>query len=133
MGMMGTVFLQWRGAFGGPWLLLIPLGVLAVVGILVRAAARRDHGHREGRKAGRSLVQDQILKLASRMDGLITVTEVVAETGLPFKKAERTLDRMVDFSRVNMTVSDAGVVFYEFVELQSKHRADAKSLRETGV
>ncbi len=38
------------------------------------------------------------------------MTDTVAETGLSFKKAEKVLNGMVDFSRVNMRVSDSGIM-----------------------
>ena len=55
-------------------------------------------------------IQEQIIKLAYRKGGLLTVTDTVAETGLSFKKAEKVLNGMVDFSRVNMRVSDSGIM-----------------------
>ncbi|MGO8693550.1 MAG: hypothetical protein ACLQMF_07725 [Rectinemataceae bacterium] len=76
-------------------------------------------------------IQDQIIRLAYRQGGLLTVTEVVAETGLSFKKAEEALNAMVDMSRVNMRVTDSGIIVYEFVEILAKHRDDAKALRKS--
>ena len=38
---------------------------------------------------------------------------------------------MVDMSRVNMRVTDSGIIVDEFVEILAKHRDDAKALRKS--
>ncbi len=68
-----------------------------------------------------------------RKDGLITVTDVVAETGVSFREAEEVLKSMVDFSHVGMRVSDSGVIVYEFIEIRDKDHTNARPLRELGV
>jgi hypothetical protein len=129
----GMMFSPWGTPFGGFWLLLIPVTVLIAIGIfrlLVSTGCRREQS---GRKLRKLPIQDQIIKLAYRKGGLLTVTDVVAETGLSFKKAEKALNQMVDFSRVNMRVSDSGIIVYEFVEIFHKDLDNAKSLQEMGV
>jgi hypothetical protein len=129
----GMMFSPWGTPFGGFWLLLIPVTVFVAMGIirlLVTTGRRREQS---GRKLRKMPIQDQIIKLAYRKGGLLTVTDVVAETGLSFKKAEKALNEMVDFSRVNMRVSDAGIMVYEFVEILYKDLENAKSLQEMGV
>ena len=121
------------GPFGGAWFILIPLGVLTAAGVAIWMVARRNQGQRRNRKSRAMPLQDQILQLALRKDGLITVTDVVAETGLSFKEAEKTLKEMVDFSHVSMRVSESGVMVYEFVEIRHKDREHAKTLSELGV
>ncbi|MGA2762671.1 MAG: hypothetical protein ABSG17_04850 [Spirochaetia bacterium] len=75
----------------------------------------------------------RILAPPHTSDGLLTVTDVVAETGLSFKKVEKALNAMVDFSRVTMRVSDSGIMVYEFVEILHKDLDTAKTLQELGV
>jgi hypothetical protein len=129
----GMMFSPWGTPFGGFWLLLVPVTVLIATGIIrlfVSTGRRREQRSRKLRKMP---IQDQIIKLAYRKGGLLTVTDVVAETGLSFKKAEKALNEMVDFSRVNMRVSDSGIIVYEFVEIFHKDLDNAKSLQEMGV
>ena len=57
---------------------------------------------------------------------ILTVTDVSAGTGLSFEKAEEALTGMVDASRVNMRVTDSGVIVYEFTEILAKNRIDAE-------
>ncbi len=123
----------WMGPFGGPWLMLIPLAVFVAVGIAVRMAARGNRTKQRAAKPRKLSLQDQILQLAFRKEGLVTATDVAAETGLSFKKAEKTLNDMVDFSHVGMRVSDSGVIVYEFIEIRQKDREKAKTLSEMGV
>jgi hypothetical protein len=129
----GMMFFPWGMPFGGFWLLLIPVTIFVAV-VIFRAITSHDRRREwSSPKIRRASLQDQIIKLAFRKDGLLTVTDVVAETGLSFKKAEEALNKMVDFSRVNMRVSDSGIVVYEFAEIFHKDLQDAKTLREMGV
>ena len=131
--MHGMMFFPWVGPFGGPWVLLIPLVVIVSIAIASRIAARSNRRERRAAKPRKMSLQDQILRLALRKDGLVTVTDVVAEAGLSFKKAEKALKDMVDFSHVSMRVSDSGVIVYEFTEIRHKDRESAKTLSEMGV
>lgn len=55
---------------------------------------------------------------------------MVAETGLSFKKAEKALNEMLDFSRVNMRVSGSGIVVCEFVEIRNGDLGNVRRLSE---
>jgi hypothetical protein len=129
----GMMFFPWGIPFGGSWLLLIPVTVFIAVVIFRVMTSSNRRREWSGPKIRRASLQDQIIKLAFRKGGLLTVTDVVAETGVSFKKAEKALNEMVDFSRVNMRVSDSGIVVYEFAEILHKDVGDAKTLREMGV
>ena len=129
----GMMFSPWGTPFGGFWLLLIPVAIFITIGIFRLLASSGRRRNREAEKLRKVPIQDQIIKLAFRKGGLLTVTDVVAETGLSFKKAEKALNEMVDFSRVNMRVSDSGIVVYEFVEIRNKDLDKAKTLQEMGV
>jgi len=129
----GMMFSPWGTPFGGFWFLLIPVTVLIAIGVIRLFVSTGRRREQRGRKLRKMPIQDQIIKLAYRKGGLLTVTDVVAETGLSFKKAEKALNEMVDFSRVNMRVSDSGIMVYEFVEILHKDLDSAKSLHEMGV
>jgi len=64
----------------------------------------------------------QIFKLAYRLGGRITVSDVVVASGLSVDQVERILEHMVDNSRVRMDIDDEGMVVYEFPEIQARLR-----------
>lgn len=59
----------------------------------------------------------RIFRLAHKLKGRITVTDIVLETGLGVQEAEETVNRMVDGMRVRMEVDGKGIVVYEFPEI----------------
>ncbi len=62
-------------------------------------------------------IEARVFKLAYRLHGRITVSDVVVDTGLSVDEAERILERMVDNQRVRMDVTQAGLMIYEFPEI----------------
>ena len=66
---------------------------------------------------GRPGVQGRIFRLAYRLKGQVTVSDVVVETGLDVEEAERLLESIVDNTHVRMEVLDDGSVLYEFPEI----------------
>lgn len=59
----------------------------------------------------------RIFKLAYRKKGRITVSDIIAETGLSGEDAEELIQAMVDNSRIRMEIRESGVVVYEFPEI----------------
>ena len=70
-------------------------------------------------------VEVQIFNLAYRLKGKITLSDVIIETGLGIKKAEKVLNRMVDGIRVVMEIDDSGLVIYEFPEIIARFQDDS--------
>jgi hypothetical protein len=64
----------------------------------------------------------QIYKLAYKLGGRITVSDIVVETGLEVEEAEELIESMVDNQRVRMEVQDDGLVIYEFPELINRFK-----------
>ncbi len=62
-------------------------------------------------------IEARIFKLAYRLQGRLTVSDVVVDTGLSVDEAERMLERLVDNQRVRMEVSSNGLMIYEFPEI----------------
>lgn len=62
----------------------------------------------------------KIFKLAYKQKGRITVSDIIAETGLAGDEAESVIQGMVDNSRVRMEILESGVVVYEFPEIISR-------------
>jgi len=59
----------------------------------------------------------RIFKLAYRLKGRITVSDIVVETGLGVHEAEQLIEGMIDNNHVRMEVDDRGIVTYEFPEI----------------
>ena len=159
-GPMGPMFSSWGMPWGMLGFFLIVAVILIALGVLRKWA---DQGHRVGlgdRKTGRTSLQDRIIQLALREGGRLTVTDVVAETGLPFKKVEKALNEMVGRSRrknkrhkalperkrrrrgkirhkprsrVNMRLDDYGVIVYEFAEIVGRDSGGEPPLQEREV
>jgi len=125
--------------FGGPFLFLFPL-LFVVFGVRLLArlfgkGQRKDFRQVPPRQdfvqhyipdlfnsAGLPEVHGQsyevtIFKLAYRLKGRITISDLVIETGLAVAEAEELIQNMVDGSRVKMEVDDRGMVVYEFPEI----------------
>ncbi|MFP3948581.1 MAG: hypothetical protein ACLFWG_07610, partial [Longimicrobiales bacterium] len=65
--------------------------------------------------------QREVLLLAGRTDGTLTVTEVAADLDLSLEAAEKVLISMDDGFRVRSEITNEGLLLYEFPEIQ--HRA----------
>jgi|GEM_PF-6718673 len=111
---MGMMHFLGGGSPSG-FLFFIPLALIAA-GALYWALASRNASRRTRALRGTAL-EHQILQLAVKKHGVLTITEIAAETGLSLKDAEKAMTKMVDFSRVSMKVDDAGLVTYEFTEI----------------
>lgn len=81
---------------------------------------------REERRA-RLLValQQPVLRLAAQRNGVLTVTDVAAALGWPMPRAEKVLNSLEDGLRVASSVTDEGVIVYEFRELMHARRLSA--------
>ena len=116
--------MHWFGlSFGLPWL-IIPVVALCVGLPLLRSFIRRTNERSLSDNAPRSLTPDDsdavIYRLAKKLKGRVTVSDVVVATGMSSDQAEQLLQKMVDGTRVRMEVSSEGMVLYEFVELMGE-------------
>ena len=75
-------------------------------------------------------LENRIFRLAYRLGGRLTVSDLVVDTNLTSAEAEEVLGGLVDHSRVTMEVRDDGLVFYEFPEIIDRRgRGDDLPLR----
>lgn len=74
------------------------------------------------REAIMQTFQREILILASRRGGTLTVTEVAASLDLSLEAAEKVLISMDDGFRVRSEITREGVLLYEFPEIQHQSR-----------
>jgi hypothetical protein len=63
-------------------------------------------------------LESWVFNLAYRLEGRVTLSDIIIETGLNMKDAEDLANGMVDGVRVRMEVNDEhGFVIYEFPEI----------------
>ena len=65
-------------------------------------------------------MESRIFRLAYKLRGKVTVSDVILETGMGLSEAEEFLDRLADGVRVVMEVSTGGLVTCEFPEIISR-------------
>lgn len=88
--------------------------------------ARLERGMAGSIPAGRSGSHEaRIFKLAYRLKGRVTVSDIVVETGLGIHEAEQLIESMVDNAHVRMEVDDSGLVTYEFPEIIRRFESDS--------
>jgi hypothetical protein len=106
--------------------LIIAVGIPGTWGaVLLRRHLRETPTLAAGRTDLRRLTQSsEILKLAQRRGGRLTVVEVVAETALPAEAAEEMLGDFVRQGLAEPEVTDRGLVVYVF--------GDVEQLRDKG-
>jgi len=69
-------------------------------------------------------LEAQIFRLAYKLKGRVTLSDIVLETGLSLKEAEDTVTVMVDGLRVSMEVDDRGLLIFEFPEIISRFKGE---------
>ncbi len=116
------------GMMGWLWI-LIPLAVVGGGLVMARLLRHRSDGRLDrdesgrltpgesGKAGGGSFARD-VFRLARRHEGVLTVSDVVVETGLEPRQAEQRMNDLVDGERVTMEVTDDGRVRYEFPEMK---------------
>ena len=65
--------------------------------------------------------ESRIFKLADRMKGRVTLSDIVLETGMGLKEAELFIKKMIDGTHVTMEVTETGKIIYEFPEIISRY------------
>ena len=70
--------------------------------------------------------EHQIFRLANKLKGRLTISDIVINTGMGIKDAEETMNKMVDGMRVRMEIDNRGIVIYEFPEIIAKYEDTGK-------
>lgn len=111
---------QPMGAVTATLTLLIAVGIPgAAGGALLRSYVRERRGfagHRERLRL--QTYQAELLKLAERKGGKLTVVEVVAEAALDPATAEAALAALVEQGVADIEITDAGLLVYTFRDVQ---------------
>ena len=74
------------------------------------------------RQAVQGRLQREVLQLATKREGILTVTEVAASLDLSLQAAEKVMDTLDDGFRVRSDITDEGVIVYHFPEVQHRDR-----------
>ncbi len=62
----------------------------------------------------------KVFRLAAKRRGRLTLSDIVIESGLGLKEAERFMDSLVDGPHVQLEVDAQGLINYEFPEIQAR-------------
>ncbi len=65
--------------------------------------------------------EGEIFRLADKMKGRLTLSDIVIATNLSMHDAESVVEAMVDGVHVTMEVNEVGGVIYEFPEIIARH------------
>ena len=119
---------------------LLPILFIFLVLHMVRIALRGTRGQRRpeavwGRdyreqtaareQPRRGRLENRVFRLAYRLGGRLTVSDLVVDLDFSIGEAESFLNQLVDSTRVTMEVRDDGLVYYEFPEIIARrHRGD---------
>ena len=131
------------GMFSTPVIFILPLIFIFVIARVasgfIRGISRRSSGYlpdedrmtpelfRQNSRSlprGKNSDEAKIFKLALRLRGRLTVSDVVIETGLNLAEAEDLVESLVDNVHVRMEVNDNGMVTYEFPEIIQRLEGD---------
>ena len=115
---------------GGIFIWIIPL-FLIVIGVRVLRrfieSGRRGEGYEDElppvikKTPSTDNRESRIFKLADRMKGRVTLSDIVLETGMGLKEAELFIKKMIDGTHVTMEVTETGKIIYEFPEIISRY------------
>lgn len=69
-------------------------------------------------RLGQKTLEAEIIKLARRAQGRLTVVEVMSELGVDKDQAEQALDSLAQQKYADYEITDSGLLVYTFAELQ---------------
>lgn len=101
--------------------LLVAVVLPAAGGLyLIRSYYRERKRIESNRKDIRNeTLEAEILKLAGKKDGKLTVVEVMSDLGLSRDTAEELLNAMASNSLAEIELTESGVIVYSFYEVKS--------------
>jgi uncharacterized membrane protein len=87
---------------------------LGLAGVVIARRARPAVPRIDAQEAER-----QILRAARAHNGRVTATEIAAETSVPLAQASEMLEALAGRGLCQMSVAEAGILVFEFPELES--------------
>ncbi|HEX7089523.1 MAG TPA: hypothetical protein VF192_05265 [Longimicrobiales bacterium] len=111
---------------------LIGVGLPAFGGValIARPGARRRLARRR-EELRRQTLEAEVLRLAGRHGGRLTVVEVVTELAVDADDAKQVLDALMVGGLAEIEVTDSGMLVYTFRDVASlPHKSSARGLLE---
>ena len=106
-------------------ILLFVIAPVAVGGLLIRSHfAEKRRALQDQQKTLQERYEKQIIRLAQKKGGRLTIPEIAADTSLNTTEAEEFMREMTTRGYVDMQVTDSGVIVYEFYEIAHRHSLD---------
>lgn len=115
---------------------LVAIGISVGIPGFFGAKLIRSHLHGPALGSGRERIlrqtqESEILKLAQRFGGKLTVVEVVAETAMSAEDADAALGQLVQKGLAEPEVTDKGVIVYVIHDVQHlKGKEQSRNLLE---
>ncbi len=104
--------------------LLLPFAVAPIAGggLLIRShfTAKRK-ALQDKQKVLQEQQEREIIRLAQKRSGRLTIPEIAADTSLSTSEAEDVMKEMTSKGYVDMQVTEAGVIVYEFYEIAHRN------------
>jgi len=106
---------------------LIAVALPAASGGALLRSHFREKGHfaRQREQLRLQTYESEILLLAKRKNGKLTVVEVAAETGLDAPTADAALQSLAQQGVADIEVTDSGVLVYAFYDIQKLPEKDS--------
>ena len=99
--------------------LVIGAGIPGVVGVSLLTRGAQESRRLERMTAlRRQTIESEIIKLAGKVGGKLTVVEVVAEMAIAVEEARAVLDSLVENHVAEIQVSDSGGLVYDFPDVR---------------
>ena len=109
--------------------LIVAVGIPAGAGAALVASRFRARGRLTSRQEALRIqtIEAEVIRLASRREGRITVVEVAGELGVPAGEAKDVLDGLMAREVADIEVTESGVLVYSFHDVE--HLEDKSSAR----
>ena len=114
-----------KGVDAGDIALALFLGVtpVAVGGMLIRSHVKEKQKAVQNQKQVLYTQREkEIIRLAQQTGGRLSIPDIVAGTSMNTIEADAMMREMTTKGYVNMQVTDAGVILYEFYELVHRNQ-----------
>jgi hypothetical protein len=105
--------------------LLLGVGPMVGGGLLIRSHMKRKQQALSAQKKDEYARREkEIIKLAQKKAGRLSIPDIVAETSLNSDEADRIMQELTTKGYVDMQVTDSGVIVYEFYEIAHRKSLD---------
>jgi hypothetical protein len=116
-----------KGVDAGDIAAVVLLGIAPVIGggMLIRSHFKeKQKAVLEKQAAIQTQQEKEIIRLAQQKGGRLSIPEIVAGTSLNTIEADQLMREMTTKGYVDMQVTDAGVIIYEFYEIAHRNKLE---------